>query len=78
MGSFFSVGFTAIHLDASKTDDTKVCVAGSVVRLFHVPTLSHKPRYKRDEMMTHCLASLLSIMQRVLVVQVWHSDRVVK
>jgi hypothetical protein len=29
MGSFFSVGFTAIHLDASKTDDTKVCVAGS-------------------------------------------------
>jgi hypothetical protein len=28
--------------------------------------------------MTHCLASLLSIMQLVLAVHVWHSDRVVK
>jgi hypothetical protein len=44
----------------------------------HLPTLSHKPRYKRDERMTHCLTSLLSKMQPVLVVQVWHSDRVVK
>jgi hypothetical protein len=24
MGSFFSLGFTAIRLDASKTDDTKM------------------------------------------------------
>jgi hypothetical protein len=29
IGSFFSVGFTAIRLDASKTDDTKVFVVGS-------------------------------------------------
>jgi hypothetical protein len=29
MGSFFSLGFTAMRLDASKTDDTKVFVVGS-------------------------------------------------